>query len=353
MTRYKQHESHRARLLRKPGDQTYPDTDDPCLCDIDVHGGNGPGDSRMNKMRILSLLLAVILPSFPLIAAQQADLKMAVTAAFVSERGIPVYREIAQYLTKKLERKVELVSGISYSEANMLLEKGIIQIGFICGLPYVQEHAKGNMTLLAIPVVAPRLEKINSPLVYENIPGKYYSYTIVRKDSPIQSWADLRGKSYAYNEINSNSGYNMPRYKLIQLGVKSWDEYFSRVVVSGSHEESIRMVAQGDVDASSVDSLVFDYDRSIGAPDAMKVRIIETLFRGGSGAPPVVVSTTSDLATRQALQQALVNMDKDPDGRRILRKSLISRFAPPDDANYDDIRRMEAAARKAGFRDPQ
>ena len=61
----------------------------------------------------------------------------------------------------------------------------------------------------------------------------------------------------------------------------------------------------------------------------------------------------SDPALREAIQQVLVNMHKDPEGRRILKQALLLRFNPPNDANYDDIRRMEAAARKAGFRDPR
>lgn len=284
--------------------------------------------------------------------AQNTDLNMAVTAAFVSEQGMPVYREIADYLSDKLKRKTKLVSNVSYSEANLLLEKGIIQIAFICGLPYVHEHAKGHFNLVAIPVVVKHSQEYPGTAIYESIPDKYYSYTIVRKDSPIRNWADLRGKSYAYNETNSNSGYNMPRYKLVQLGAKSWQEYFSRVEVSGSHEESIRMVARGEVDASSVDSMVFDYARSIGDPDALNVRIIEALFQGGAGAPPVVMNAKSDPVLRKAVQQALVNMDKDPKGRLILKKALLVRFDPPNDANYDDVRRMEAAARKAGFKDP-
>ena len=284
--------------------------------------------------------------------AQQPEIKMAVTAAFVSERGMHVYQEIARYLGNKLKRKATLISGVSYSEADQLLERDIIQIGFVCGLPYVEEYDKGNFTLVAIPVVAKHKADYPGAKVYESIPEKYYSYTIVRKDSPLNSWADLRGKSYAYSEQNSNSGYNMPRYKLVQLGVKSWQEYFSRVVVSGSHEESIRMVAHGEVDASSVDSMVFDYDRSIGNPDALNVRIIETLFRGGAGAPPVVMNSRSDPHLRKQVEQVFVNMDKDPQGRRILKKALLLRFDPPNDANYDDIRRMRAAARKAGFKDP-
>lgn len=280
------------------------------------------------------------------------DVKMVVTAAFVSESGMPVYREIADYVAGKIGRKAVVVSGASYSEADMLLDRGIIQVGFVCGLPYTHKSSEGKYTLLAIPVVATRSGRFaDATSGYENTPGKYYSYTIVRKDSPLQSWADLKGKSYAFSETNSNSGYNMPRYKLVQLGAKSWEDWFSRVLVSGSHEESIRLVSQGIVDASSVDSLVLDYDRSIGNADALNVRIIEQLFPGGAGIPPVVLSSKADPALGLQLQQALLDMHNDLQGRKILDKALLSHFASPDDSNYNDVRRMEAAARKAGFRD--
>ncbi len=183
------------------------------------------------------------------------------------------------------------------------------------------------------------------------MPGKYYSYTIVHKDSPIQSWADLKGKTYVFNETASNSGYNMPRYKLVQLGAKSWQDYFSKVVVSGSHEESIRLVAQGIVDASSVDSLVLDYDRVLGHADALNVRIIEHLHPGGAGIPPVVISKKADLSIKKKMQAVLLSMHDDPEGRKLLDKALVSRFVEPDDTNYDDIRFMESEAKKAGFRD--
>lgn len=279
------------------------------------------------------------------------DIKIVITAAFVSERGLPVYEEIADYLSRKLQRSVKIVSGTSYEESDLLLQKGIVQIGFVCGFPYTQKSAEGYYSLVATPVMAMKVGTYPDAKGYEDIPGKYYSYTIVRKDSPIQNWQQLKGKTYAFSDQNSNSGYNMPRYKLIQLGARSWEEYFSKIVVSGSHEESIRLVAEGVVDASSVDSLVLDYDRYIGNKYAMNVKIIEHLFPGGAGAPPVVISSRADPSLLYELQQVLVNMHKDEEGKRILEKALISRFIIGDDDNYNDIRKMDKAAHDAGFHD--
>lgn len=277
--------------------------------------------------------------------------RMVITAAFVSERGLPVYEDLAKYLTRHLKIETKVIGGLSYAESDMLLKQGVIQVGFVCGLPYTRAFRDGDYKLLAVPVMALKEGVFPDVPGYEKTPGKYFSYTIVRKDSLLKSWQDLRGHRYAYNDHNSNSGYNMPRYKLVQLGARSWEDWFSKVTVSGSHEQSIRLVARGFVDASSVDSLVLDYDRSIGDADALNVKVIEVLHPGGAGTPPVVISSRADPVLAEKLKQALLKMHNDPDGQRILKKALMLRFDPPNDRNYDDIRQMAAAAHRFGFRD--
>lgn len=314
-----------------------------------------PGLQRRLKAAHRILVLAAALCLAKTVPAAQAGtggpIKMVVTAAIVSDKGIAIYDQLGAYLSEKIGREVLMISGLSYEDANRMLDDGTIQVGYVCGLPYVHKAAAGKQELLAVPVIATKKGRFPDARGYEDIPGKYYSYTIVRKDSPYRSWADLKGKTYAFNDITSNSGYNMPRYKLVRLGARSWEDYFSKVVVSGSHEESVRLVARGIVDASSVDSLVLDFDRHLGDPDALNVRIIEHLIPGGAGIPPVVISSKADPALAAALRTALLNMHKDPKGRAILAKALTRRFIAPDDRNYDDIRMMERAAREAGFRD--
>ncbi len=309
----------------------------------------------MLAKNVIHLWLLVLLLAYSTAGIVEANasrqVKMVVTAAIVSDKGMPIYEEIAEYLSQKLDWDMSVVSGLSYDESDEMLDSGIIQIGYVCGLPYVHKFAEGKYELLAMPVMSMKKGRFPDAKGYEDVPGKYYSYTIVHKDSPIQSWADLKGKTYVFNETASNSGYNMPRYKLVQLGAKSWQDYFSKVVVSGSHEESIRLVAQGIVDASSVDSLVLDYDRVLGHADALNVRIIEHLHPGGAGIPPVVISKKADLSIKKKMQAVLLSMHDDPEGRKLLDKALVSRFVEPDDTNYDDIRFMESEAKKAGFRD--
>jgi phosphonate transport system substrate-binding protein len=308
----------------------------------------------MSRWQPAGIIASVALGAFAAIAgtATAADkpLKLVVTAAFVSNAGLDVYDSIAEYLSKKTGKKIEVVSGLTYSEADKALAEGEITLGAVCGLPYV--HKTNEYELLAVPVMATEAGRWEDAPGYAKVPGKYYSYTIVRKDSKIKSWQDLRAKTYAFNDMGSNSGYNMPRRKLVSIGEKSWS-YFSKVVVSGSHEESIRLVSEGLVDASSVDSLVLDYDRANSDAYANNVRIIEVLGKdvGGLGAPPIVISKKADLSLKKPIQDALVSMHKDPEGKKILERALLKEFVVGEDKNFDDIRKWEQEAKDAGFVD--
>jgi phosphonate transport system substrate-binding protein len=268
----------------------------------------------------------------------QAQVRLAMSAAFVSESGIGVYEDIAAYLTRKTGTQTEFVSGLAYGTINSMLAEGTVHCGFICGLPYVLLHDRPQPAALLI--VAPIMKAPR----YKGQP-KYFSDLIVRKDSPYQSIQDLKGKTYVYNDELSNSGYNMPRYRMLQLGLTQG--FFGKVVRSGSHEESIRMVASGEADASFVDSLVLDFDREKGYGHAREVRVLESV--GPAGICPLVASSKMPAAMREKLQQALASMHEDPEGRRILDDALLERFAIVDDSNYDDIRAMQQAADKAGF----
>ena len=307
--------------------------------------------SLNDACRRLCAVLLVVCTTGGAVQAETRSLKMVVTAALVSNAGLDVYDDIAAYLSRKTGYKIQVVSGLSYAEANEALANGAVEIGAICGLPYIHKAKVDQVELLTMPVMAVTAGTWPDVPGYEKVPGKYYSYTIVRKNSGIKNWSELRGKTYVFNDIDSNSGYNMPRYKLVQLGARSWTEYFSKVRASGSHEESIRMVAEGLVDASSVDSLVLDFDRANNDPYATNVRVIEVLFEGGAGAPPFVISKKVDMSFKQSLQDAMTSMHRDPEGSQILKRALLREFMLPNDTNYNDIRSFENAARKAGFQD--
>jgi phosphonate transport system substrate-binding protein len=268
--------------------------------------------------------------------ARARPLRVAMSAAFVSERGVPVYAKIVDYLAAASDVRIELVTGLAYTTINQMLEAGAVDYGFICGYPYILAHDQP----------APKVELVAAPVPkdprYQHRPV-YFSDLVVRNDSPFKTLNDLRGRTYVYNEESSNSGYNMPRAYLVELGLTGG--FFGKVIRSGSHEASIRMVADGLADASFVDSLVLDYDRAKGFGDAARVRVIHSL--GPAATVPFVVSTAATMTA--PLKARLLTMHEDPRGRQILDEALLERFSEISDADYDGLRAMKKAAEDARF----
>ena len=299
----------------------------------------------MNKFIVSKLILTVLLTCSLLkvfastnevnqvhnnIDDKSPAIKVVMAAAFVSDSGIDIYDRIFDYLGEKLGRKVDFVSGFSYETINSMLDSGMVDVGFICGLPYVlkQDTAEPKIELLLAPVM--------KNAKYQNKPI-YYSYIIVNKDSAYENFTDLKGSRFVFNDEISNSGYNMPRAYLIEQEQTSG--FFGHVTRSGSHEESIRMIASGEADVSAVDSLIYDFDWHSNSKFVQQTRIIKTL--GPAGIPPIVISTKTPEIIRNQIKDILLNMNNDPLGKQILEEALVDRFAVVDDNNYNGIREMQ------------
>jgi len=183
--------------------------------------------------------------------SSKSPIRIAMTAAFVSESGIDVYKDISNYIADNLNQEVNFVSGFSYKTVNEMIDQNVVDLAFVCGLPYILKRDINHPTiqLLAAPVMQAQRYK-DKPI--------YYSDIIVHKDSPYKNFNDLANTIFVYNDEISNSGYNMPRAHLISK--KKTNGYFKKILRSGSHEESIRMIAKGEADVSAIDSLVLDYE---------------------------------------------------------------------------------------------
>jgi phosphonate transport system substrate-binding protein len=254
-------------------------------------------------------------------------------ATFLAPNMFPIYGFIARHVGTQLGYPTELFVGTSYEQLATEAD-----VGFMCGLPYVE------MTRRAEPPVEP----LAAPLLQgERYGGRpvYFSDIIVRRDSPFQSFADLRGCSWCYNEPRSHSGYGVTRYHLVRLG--ETNGFFGRVVGSGWHERSIRMVCAGQVDASAIDSQVLAVALRDSVELAARLRVIDTL--GPSTIQPVVAARRLSTRLKADLRAVLLEMSADPSARDALAHGFVERFLPVCDATYDDIRAMLAVAEAADF----
>ncbi|MFN3526045.1 MAG: phosphonate ABC transporter substrate-binding protein [Paracoccus sp. (in: a-proteobacteria)] len=111
----------------------------------------------------------------------------------------------------------------------------------------------GASAYAAVYVADP--EAVETAMVKTNLDGTYTYHSIgfARADSGITSLDDMEGKSFAFADPNSASGYLIPKVELPTLGYSMEEgEYFSRIGFSGGHEQSIIAVLNGDYDAGVV-----------------------------------------------------------------------------------------------------
>jgi phosphonate transport system substrate-binding protein len=160
----------------------------------------------------------------------------------------------------------------------------------------------------------------------------YRCVLIVPKGSSALEWGDLRGKTMAFTDPESNTGCLVPRAVLITQGYKP-AEFLGRIIFTGSHDRSVRAVANGVVDAAAVDSLVF-YPMTEKDPSlSEKVRVV---WRSEPFGPPaIVVPTNLDVGLKSALRQALLSLHKTNEGSEVLAAMGIERFRMPRKADYD------------------
>ena len=239
-------------------------------------------------------------------------LRITSTQSPVSDRVVEI---ISRYLSQRLGAPTELVLEPPWPERLNLLSQGQLELGWICGLPYVRAADTGAAPFE--PLVAP---VVDGPR-YGGKPV-YFSDVIVRRESAYRSFADLKGATWAYNEPGSHSGYALTRSHLATLGEPVG--YFAKQVHAGSHLAALAMVLNGDVDASAIDSMVLEGE-ALRRPALMdSLRVIETL--GPSPAPPVVITRSVPGPQKEEIAAALAGMALDETGRSLLREAGLAKF---------------------------
>ena len=239
------------------------------------------------------------------------------------------FRGVADVLGRRLGIRTTVVDDRPWPERERLFDDGMIEVCWICGYPYVQKIDGGGA---AIEILA-------SPLMRDPRYGDepvYFSDVVVRRDSPWTRLEQLRGATFAYNEPRSHSGAWIVRHALATRGWASG--FFGRLVESGAHETSLRLVELGVAAASAIDSTVLELEerRRPGLTDGL--RVIDTL--GPSPIPPWVIHRSVPERLRDELRETLLGLHEDPEGRAVLEPGGVARFVTRRDPDYDPIRRM-------------
>lgn len=248
-------------------------------------------------------------------------IKIAIAGVVSAKQTFITYESLVKYIGERLGRPALMIQRPTYAEINELVHRGEVDLALVCTLAYVYGHQQFGMQ----PLVAPQVDG----------KAEYYSYIIVLKESPAREFSDLRGKVFAFSDPLSFSGYLAPVYLLGQAGFDA-DSFFKKYIYTYSHDNSIRAVAQGLVDAAAVDSLVYDSFVQEDPALGKRLRVIDHV--GPVGSPPFVVGPMIDAELKSRLKDILLTMHEDEEGARVLKHLMIDRFVPVDDTYYTPIK---------------
>ena len=163
------------------------------------------------------------------------------------------FTPLAHYLTTQFGEPVTLQVGKDYNEIETGISNGVIQLAYLGPAGAVKVNKQNPFIFPLVKVV-----KGGKPF--------YKSYVIAKKDSPLNSPSDIKGKVFAFGDKGSTSSYLVPRYLLAKNGVTLDD--LQEHLLTGSHSNVIRAVLEGRAAAGGV-------KESVALKNKDKVKFLE------------------------------------------------------------------------------
>jgi phosphonate transport system substrate-binding protein len=259
------------------------------------------------------------------------ELRYAAIPTEASKDATQRYAPLIAHLEKTLGLKIKFQNGADYTAVILAQKSKQVEMADYGANSYLDavEQTGGNVEALVIP---------------DNVKGgsSYKSIIMVKGDSAIKDIAGAKGKTFSFVEPESTSGYLIPMvYFLKDLKVKP-EEYFSKVIFAGTHENSILAVAKGTVEvgASNDQNLQTAIDK--GALKASDVRVIWTSKPIPNG--PTAIRKDLPASLRTAIKAAFLSF-KDPKG---LEGFNIKGYLEAKDSDFDPIRDAREVKKSLG-----
>lgn len=238
---------------------------------------------------------------------------------FIAPESIKtMYLPILDRVCKSVGLKARTLIVKDYEALSETMQNNILDIGWFSPFAYVNARKKCGVEAILTPKVAGKYS--------------YNGYIITRKDKGIQSIEDLKNKSFAYVDVNSASGYLYARH-LLKSNNMNPDKTFSKTVFLGNHDNVIKAVLNGEIDAGATFNEAFDKAKLDGI-DISNLQILAKTEDIPKDALAVRSDFSKELITK--LKKAFVEFD---DYHGI--ETKVQGFVESADENYNVIRAVQ------------
>ncbi|WP_218110070.1 phosphate/phosphite/phosphonate ABC transporter substrate-binding protein [Oligoflexus tunisiensis] len=278
----------------------------------------------MKSRRIALMALLISTLAAPLAwAAAEKPLRLGV-GLFQPDKNKndATYRPLADYLSKKLGRRIEMRTVDTWEGLAKSLANGEEDMALLGPWGYVLAHNEAGAQAVA-------------SILYDGKP-EYHALIVTNPKSGIKTLADLKGRTFAFGDKGSTSGYLIPYHHFMKMGLDP-DKHFSKVLYT-KHQAIETQVAKGELDAGA------DYNRNRNAMieqgliRAADSRIIWTSDPLPNDAFAVSSSLAQDKAFVEKLQSALESVGEELKKNPGLLPPHYTGFVRKDNSFYKPIR---------------
>ncbi len=272
--------------------------------------------------------LMLILVSFVMATnawSEVAPLKLGVGLFQPSiEKNDETYKPLALYLERELKRPVVLRTVDSWEGLAKSLASGETDIALLGPWGYVLANNESGAEAIAT-------------ILYDGKP-EYFAIIITHPQSGIKTVEQLKGKTFAFGDKGSTSGYLIPFHFFQKtFSIKEPEEFFSKVLYT-KHQAIETQVTMGELDAGA------DYNRNRNAMieqgliDKNKSLIIWTSDPLPNDAVAVSADLFKDKKFVSNLQKALVNAGAELKKNPGLLPAHYTGFVKQDNKFYKPIK---------------
>lgn len=241
------------------------------------------------------------------------------------------FEPLAAYLSTRMNTKVELAMLSRYGNIIERFREVNIDAAFL-----------GSFTgALAISQLG--VEPIARP-INEDGASTYCGYIFARKDSGINSVADMKGKTFAFVEKATTAGYVFPLAYLKQNQVDNIDEYFKEYFFTGSHDAAIDSVLTGRADIGATKNTIYNFVRKTDPRLDRELTILATSPKVPSNG--LCVKPDMAPAKKARLRQELLDLHQTSQGVEVLKSLGFQRFV---ETSKDDYKPVFVLADEAGI----
>jgi len=265
------------------------------------------------RTRTLVVLLTSLLLAISAFGANNSITVALTPDGLAPEQRIPLQNYLKQYMG----RDVKLVTLNSYSATLDSLSNGDVDFACLGAVTYVRGRARMGLV----------------PLVQRESDLQYHSLIIANSSKPIYSLNDLKGKQFAFGDINSTSGHVIPYLEMKRAGINPDADFQFRY--SGEHSATVKLVEMGIVDAGAVDEVIFNTMIKDGRADRSRLRVIHT-SKPFVDYVYVARRGVSD-SEREKFAAALLAL-KEGKNDDVLKLLRASKFVKANDGEYGAIR---------------